>query len=162
MAFTGPEYIRGLLWTLLIFNLGFAPTVLFAGALVGMVVGGPSSVSGWEYESLGALAQAMLAMAIFTVPVSVAVGVTYGGAAAYGLGWVLRRERRLWVHRVLFMLLGGVVGALASAMFSAVSGVGFGDGVAIVPVAMVTAVSVWAGWEVTSRRALRGDASEGL
>ncbi|MBP1324912.1 hypothetical protein JOF28_000144 [Leucobacter exalbidus] len=157
MAFTGPEYGRGMLWTLLIFNVGFPVSMLLWGLLDMLLSDGLSAAVATDYGSMGV---SMIAMVMICAPISAGVAVTYGGAAAYGLGRLLQRDGRRWLHRIAFAALGTLTGAMTTWLFGLTANMHWTDFAAMLPAILMTAVSVWAGWEITSRKALRSDARE--
>lgn len=158
MAFTGGEYWRGLWWTLVVFNVGF-PLLLILWMFAPQVLAEGAAAPGeqWGVSLVNNLAMT----AMFAIPISGFAAVAYGGFAAYGLGLLLRRVASRWLHRTAFFALGVGVGAVAVLLFGlTLGGVPLGD--LIYPAALWTGVSVCAGWGITSRRALRADAGEGV
>lgn len=155
MAFTGAEYWRGLLWALVVFNVGF-PLFLMAWTVVPRlftegvaVLGAPGGGGAVPY---------FVTATIYTALVSGFVAVTFGGLAAYLLGLLLRSVGSRWLHRVAFLACGGVVAVVGLLLFGALLGDVSWMLMLMWPAALWAALSVWVGWEVTSRRALRVDA----
>lgn len=151
MAFSGVEVVKGAIWTWLSFMV-----VLEMGMAIYMIV-----------QTSEATSETFLAGAYFAVLVLGYVAI-YGGLVsllativltpvAWVIGRMLRRQRSLGLHLLVYTALGCTVAALVIAVIS-----GFGGDipsalkdpvVAIVLIATVTCVPT--GWWLAARGALR-------
>ncbi|MBL3700020.1 hypothetical protein [Leucobacter luti] len=152
MDFTVAEFLRGLGITFVAFNVVLL-AFLFVVSVIGQLAAGLPPLDGAQY---------LLIVPLYAAPVSALACVTYGGLAAFGLGKLLRREPRRWVHRAAFIALAVVVSYLTSVVLQ-MSTYGSFDGNAWAEpqhllYAVPTAAAVWLGWEFASSRALRTDA----
>lgn len=156
LAFTGLEFIRGLAFAYVVFNVVFLVGFLGAG-VIGDLVRGDGPLFG---------SADMVLMPLFTLPLSGLVFVTYGWLLAFGLGKLMAREPRKWVHRAAFAGLGLASGYLSSSLILVSMTFGFAENSLTTTLlnplhfwlAFAAGVAAWAGWEFTSKRALRADA----
>ncbi|WP_087016338.1 hypothetical protein [Leucobacter sp. 7(1)] len=156
MDFTGLEFLRGLGITFLAFNVLLPITILVVETISQLVNGLP----------LFSGAQMLFLVPFYAAPISALASLTYAGALAFGLGKLLRSERRRRSHRLAFIGLGLVVGYVTSLLVQVFTyGSPTSDLAGVVLnsthlfYALPTALAVWIGWEVTSARALRADAA---
>ena len=155
MAFTGAEFLRGGWWAILTFTL----------TLPAVMIWGPSIVMGEPVQVGGGAIFAGVVVPLLGGTIAGFVYVTYGSALAYLLGLALRRTRRLAVHRVCFAMLGLLVGYVTLVLtdlagLTMLSGAlsGSTGNWMTVCISGTVGIAVWAGWEITSAKALRADA----
>ena len=140
MAFTRDELIGGALRT---WSLFVALFVCFA--VVPFV--GTSWDSIWFVLFIGGYAGVVSAV----IAAFAAVVLT---PLIWIVGRALRREHRLAVHLVVYILIGGVVAAIAAAMAELIGG-GY-PGLAVLA-GVIALIAVPLGWWLTARTALRSD-----
>lgn len=157
MDFTGAEFFRGLGTTFLVFNLGLPLFLLITEAVRQLGEGNPPLAG----------AGTLFMVPMYSAPVSALASLTYAGALAFLLGKLLRGEPRRWLHRIAFLGLGALVGYVTSVLLLLTTYGSASEGIgatllnsAHVYYAVMTGIAVWAGWELTSSRALRADARE--
>ena len=152
MAFTGPEFLRGAIFTVLSFTVGFPLSTLIPGMTV-MWQGGSSSQD-------GSLVLYLLLFTGYSGLVATAFCALIGAPIAFLIGRLLRQQPNRWLHRFCFLLLGLVSGAAGPYLVFLPFSPGISDlpGTLIPLTAVLTALAVWAGWEFACARAIRGDA----
>lgn len=152
MSFTGPEFLRGAIFTVLSFTLGFPLSTLIPGVAEVLRGGSPAPAK--------TLALYLLLSTGYTGLVATASCAVIGAPLAFLVGRLLRRQPNRWLHRVCFSLLGVVIGAAESTVVLLPLSSEFNElpGTLIPSTAALTALTVWAGWEFACARAIRGDA----
>ncbi|MBX3103941.1 MAG: hypothetical protein KF867_03105 [Cryobacterium sp.] len=161
MDFTFGELSKGALDAWLIFNLLL-----------------PFGVTIWEWFAAGPAAQAFTLLPLFimtlivggiiSLPSSLLVDFVIGVPLAYGIGKMLRKVKKIWIHLPSFLVLGIAVGVSAGYLSwrllwgrndSMSSGNDSAFGIAfVVTLTLLTAISVLLGWFLAYSRAMRSDA----
>lgn len=151
MAFTGREFLRGAIFAVLSFALLFPIATLLPSASETMSGGAPPQWKELFIYLLLTTGYSGLVASIFCALV--------GAPLAFLLGRRLRHQANTWLHRLAFMVLGLLSGALGAYVVALpfMSALNTLPGMFIPQTAIITAVTVCAGWEYARSRALRED-----